>query len=104
MLTNGYVTALDHGTGYRVVGARDQARQALHDSAVHGWLADTDDPGALLLALLLQPAPPPRRRRCSDRRLAMASLHAGRLGLPGARMSERLRSGCLSAAGVGYCV
>ncbi len=61
MLAHSCGTAVEYGTGYRVVGARDQARQALHDSGVHEWLADSEDLGALVLALLAQPASPPRQ-------------------------------------------
>ncbi len=59
VLTHGCVIALEYGTGYCVVDARDQPRRALQDRGVLDWLADSDDLGALALAVLFQPRSPP---------------------------------------------
>jgi anti-anti-sigma factor len=44
-LLTGYVTAIDHGTTYRVVGAHGQAGDFLRGTGAMDVLADSDDVG-----------------------------------------------------------
>jgi anti-anti-sigma factor len=57
VLLSGYVIAVEYGTWYRVVNARDQVRDVLQANRTLDVLADSRDLGALLLALLLGPVP-----------------------------------------------
>jgi hypothetical protein len=57
-LMAGYVAATEHGTWYRLVGARGPVRLVLQHAGVLEVLADSDDLGAFMPAVLLQPAPP----------------------------------------------
>jgi anti-sigma B factor antagonist len=54
-LVCGYVAAVEFGTAYRVVNAREQVHRTLRATGVLDALADSNDLGALLLALLTLP-------------------------------------------------
>ena len=54
-LMAGYIAAIECGTSYRVVNARDQVRHVLHSAGILDVLADSEDIGSLLLALLTRP-------------------------------------------------
>ncbi|GAA4475606.1 STAS domain-containing protein [Phytohabitans houttuyneae] len=58
-LVSGYVVAVEYGTTYRVVSARDQVLGTLRANQTSEMLADSRDLGALLLALLSRPAAGP---------------------------------------------
>ena len=65
----GYGAAMDCGTLYRVVNARDQVHHALAAIGMVEVLADPQDIGAVLLALLTLPNPDgPDRRGSSPNR------------------------------------
>jgi anti-anti-sigma factor len=53
----GYEAAVECGTLYRVVNARDQVHHALEATGMMDVLADSQDIGAVLLALLTLPDP-----------------------------------------------
>jgi anti-anti-sigma factor len=53
VLIFGYVTAIDYGTGYRVVHAHHDVRRVIEASGTLDMLTDSDDIGALLLVLLI---------------------------------------------------
>lgn len=56
-LVSGYLTAIEHGTFYRVVNAHHQVRRVLRATGTLDLLADSEDIGSLVLALLSLPAP-----------------------------------------------
>lgn len=55
-LMSGYIVAIDYGTRYRVMGARNQVRAGLQALGILDALGDSDDLGALLLAVLTMSA------------------------------------------------
>ena len=57
VLIGGYEAAMDCGTVYRVVNARDQVHHALDAIGMVEVLADSQDVGAVLLALAALPDP-----------------------------------------------
>jgi hypothetical protein len=60
-LMSGYVVAIDYGTQYRVMRARNQVRAGLRALGILDALRDSDDLGALLLAVLTVSATGPAR-------------------------------------------
>jgi anti-anti-sigma factor len=54
-LMAGYLTAIEHGTIYRVVGARGMVHRVLDATGTLEVLADSNDLASLLLAVLRSP-------------------------------------------------
>lgn len=54
-LISGYVTAIEHGSSYRVVNAHGAVRRVLNVTGTLDVLADSDDLGSLLLTALRSP-------------------------------------------------
>jgi anti-anti-sigma factor len=60
-LVGGYVTAIEHGVRYRVVGAQGASLRALQATGTLELIADSDDVGELLHALIRPDRDAPRR-------------------------------------------